>query len=120
MKSKKLGSNSHKVLVTSSFGTEFPDCFRYDADGTLIIDGLPDIPGVYDHDKLSALNPKTQGINADESFGLATHATHKSRCTKVQGDAMSTAGDTFTFKGSENPRCEVPLTISKANQYKKP
>src|SRR5215510_7012888 len=91
----------YKVLVKSSFGTAFSDCYRYNADGTLIIDGLG-IPGVYDHDNLGANNRKTQGINADESFGLATHAQHGLVAhPTVNGDAISTFGDTFIFEGSE-------------------
>lgn len=96
----------YQVLVTSSFGTQFTDCYRYNTDGTLIIDGLGG-SGVYNHDKRGATKTKTQGINTGGAVGLATHAQHKGNNRKVVGDAISAFGDTFTFAGSENPLCGI-------------
>lgn len=112
--------HTYEVLVTSSLGSSFPDCYRYNADGTLIIDNLG-IPGVYDHDELGEANRRTQGINADAVFGLATHALHPHSFTEVSGNAIGTDGVTYTFDGIENPGCVAgPVGPIPSNPYNQP
>jgi hypothetical protein len=119
--------HTYQVLVTSSFGTQFTDCFRYNTGGILIIDGLGG-SGVYDHDNRGTNVTKTQGINTGGTVELATHAQHKSRFKKIKGDAISRAGDTFTFDGFENPGCvRSPIILGpeanlglEANPYENP
>lgn len=108
------------VMVVSSFGTTFPDCFRFDTPGMgdLTIDGLG--PAItYRHGQLDT-NP--QQFKAVSRFGqplsIMFFGEAVDPLNRLNGEAVSEFGDTFVFSGTSNPTC--PTGPSSINPYLNP
>ena len=92
---------SYEVWVKSSFGAEFPDCGIFGNDGVLWIVGLG-IPQTFDQKDLGESEVFWQSVTFPDfpfSFAFSGMATGNEIDGMIKGDAISSLGDTFTFKG---------------------
>lgn len=97
----------YHVLVKSSFGTTFADCFRFDvpAPGQLRIDGLG--PAItYRHGQLDTVDTRFKAVSRfGQPLSIMFYGEEIEALEVLTGEAVNEFGDTFVFVGNETPSC---------------
>ncbi|ETX00099.1 MAG: hypothetical protein ETSY1_12455 [Candidatus Entotheonella factor] len=110
------------IFVTTSFGTQFQDCMRFDpvSPGILVVDGLAD-PLVYAKDDLNFSISGWQSTSfAGTSFGISFNGTYQDPF--IISNGVSEEGSTFVVSGFVDGGCiaSASSTESGANPYSAP
>lgn len=105
-------SETFRVHVTSSFGTQFVDCYTFNGDGSLVI-ALGPGSQVWAYKELGASKYRWQSTSTfDTSFPLAFSGGKS--YFGLHGDGLNDIGDTFKLIGKKDKNCELDNTANTA------
>ena len=108
------------VMIVSSFGTNFTDCFRFDnpGPGDLSIDGLGQTI-TYRHGQLDTNSERFKAVSrSGQALAIMFFGEAVDPLNRLNGEAVNEFGDTFVFSGTSNPTC--PAGPSSINPYLNP
>jgi hypothetical protein len=99
----QVTGKTFRVIVVSSFGTTFPDCFRFDTPNTgdLTIDQLFQVV-TYRHGQLDTVDTQFKSVSrSGQPLSIMFYGEEIEAVEQLTGEAVSEFGDTFVFTGPE-------------------
>jgi hypothetical protein len=96
---------TYEVVVQSSAGATFTDCFRFDRQQStvLTIDGLGSI--LYTHGGLGNRPNRFKGVGAAGNAAISFFGSFKRKFRRISGEAVNNGGVAFVFSGRRRERC---------------
>src|SRR3990170_1329596 len=109
MPTMALDGDTYEVTVTTSFGTNFVDCFRFDTSGNLVVDLLGQTL-TFDRINLgSALFGWQATSRSNDPLAIAFSGRANG---SLRGDGISEFGETFHLQGTIDASCVAGLALS--------
>ncbi len=112
-------NTTYRVVVVSSFGTTFTDCFRFDnpASGDLSIDALGQVL-TYRHGQLDTVPSRFKAVTRFIApFEIMFFGEFFDPLNQMTGEAINEFGDTFVFSGPSDAACVPTMSESATNPY---
>ncbi len=103
-----MAERTYAVSVRTDTGASFPDCLRFDDQGSLTVDGL----GATLTWRQTRLNSSPTAFQATSRTGAPLAIALSGRThgeDTIVGNGVNEFGDTFVFSGSEDAQCVVGL-----------
>ncbi len=96
---------TYEVVVRSSAGTTFMDCFRFDRPQStvLTIDGIGSI--LYAHGGLGNRLKHFKGVGAAGDAAISFFGRFTGKFRRISGEAVTNGGVAFVFSGRRRERC---------------
>lgn len=96
---------TYEVVVQSSAGTTFTDCFRFDQpqSAVLTIDGFGSI--LYTHGGLGNRLNRFKGVGAAGNAAISFFGRFTRNFRRISGDAVNSDGVAFVFSGRRRQGC---------------
>ena len=105
-------SQTFKVKVKTSFGTEFDDCYTFHNNGVLDIALLPE-PQIWAYKGLGTSRARWQSTSQSGDFFVIAFSGLK-WFLGLQGDGVSEEEATFKLKGHPDKNCSVAAAADAA------
>ena len=100
-------NTTYAVMVVSSFGTSFNDCFRFDvpSPGDLTIDALLQTI-TWRHGQLNTVPQRFKAVSRfGQALSIMFFGEAVDPLNRLTGEAVSEFGDTFVFSGVSTTSC---------------